>query len=123
MVPFPYIEVDFRIHGAASGGPMISGSHVVGINCTEWPENLDHPPGPGFGARSCCLIDAFLDNVVLPSELLARRVTFDELVSAGVLNVVSYQPRIERGPFRGRLVDLTMPAFAPYPRIEIEQYF
>jgi hypothetical protein len=123
MVPFPYMEVNFRIHGAASGGPMISGSHVVGINCTECSENLDHPPGPGFGARSCCLVDAFLDNVILPSESLARRVTFDELVSAGVLNVVSYQPRTERGPLQGRLVDLTMPAFAPYPRIEIEQYF
>ena len=123
MVPFPYIEVDFRIHGAASGGPIISASHVVGINCTEWPENLDHPPGPGFGAQSRCLVDAFLDNIVLPSESLPRRVTFNELVRAGALNVENYSPRMENEPLLGVLIDLTMPAFVPYPRIELEQYF
>jgi hypothetical protein len=123
MVPFPYIEVDFRIHGAASGGPIVFGSHVVGVNCTEWPENLDHPPGPGFGAQSCCLVDAYLDNIVLPSESLPRRVTFDELICAGALNVENYSPRTENGPLQGQLIDLTMSASTPYPHIELEQYF
>jgi hypothetical protein len=123
MVPFPYIEVDFRIHGAASGGPIISGRYVAGINCTEWPQNLDHPPGPGFGAQSCCLADAYLDNIILPSESFPRRVSFDELVCAGALNVENYSPRTEKGSPQGQLIDLTMPASAPYPRIELEQYF
>jgi hypothetical protein len=123
MMPFPYIEVDCRIHGAASGGPIICGSYVAGINCTECSDNLDHPPGPGFGAQSICLIDAFLDDVVLPSETSPRRVTFDELVRAGVLNVDSYSPRGESRPTKGQLVDLTMPASVPYPAIELEQYF
>lgn len=123
MVPFPYIEVNFRIHGAASGGPITCGSYVAGVNCTEWPENLDHPPGPGYGAQSICLIDAFLDNVVLPNESLPRRVTFDELVRAGVLNVENYSPRAADRPIQGRLLDLTMPASVPYPSIELEQYF
>lgn len=123
MVPFPYIEVDFRIHGAASGGPIISGKYVSGVNCTEWPENLDHPPGPGFGAQSLCLRDAFLDNVALPSEFSPRRVTFDDLVRADVLNVENYSSRAEGASLRGQLIDLTMPATIPYPRIELEQYF
>jgi hypothetical protein len=123
MVPFPYIEVNFRIHGAASGGPIISGSNVVGINCTEWPENLDHPPGPGYGAQSCCLTSAYLDNIVLPNERVPRRVTFDELVRAGALNVARYSPPTDAGLLRGQLIDLTMPASTPYPRIELEQYF
>jgi hypothetical protein len=109
--------------GAASGGPIISGRYVVGINCTEWPENLDHPPGPGFGAQSLCLIDAFLDNIVLPSESLPRRVKFGELVRTGALNVENYSERTENGSLQGRLIDLTMPASVPYPRIELEQYF
>jgi hypothetical protein len=123
MVPYPYIEVDFRIHGAASGGPILSGGYAVGINCTEWPENLDHPPGPGFGAQSRCLMDAFLDNVVLPSETSPRRVTFSELVHSRSLNVENYLPSNESVSPRGSLVDLTMPVSVPYPRIEIVQYF
>ena len=122
MMPFPYIEVDCRIHGAASGGPIICGAYVVGVNCTECSDNLDHPPGPGFGTQSIGLIDAFLDNIVLPSEEMPRRVSFDELVRAGVLNVDGYLPRPESHA-KGRLVDLTMPASAAYPAIELEQYF
>jgi hypothetical protein len=49
MIPFPYLEVDCRIHGAASGGPICtSGGNVVGVNCTEFPDNIDHPPGAGL---------------------------------------------------------------------------
>lgn len=123
MLPFPYIEVDFRIHGAASGGPIICGSYIVGINCTEWPENLDHPPGPGFGVQSLCLADAFLDNVVLPSESSPRRVTFNELVCAGVINVQGYSAPSETALEKGQLVDMTMAATVPFPRVELEQYF
>jgi hypothetical protein len=107
MVPFPYVEVDFRIHGAASGGPILFDGRAVGINCTEWPENLDHPPGPGFGAQTSCLVDAFLDNIILPSETSPRRVTFDELVRAGCLNVESYSPARENKSLHGVLVDFS----------------
>lgn len=123
MLPFPYIEVDFRIHGAASGGPIICGSYIVGINCTELRENLDHPPGPGFGVQSRCLADAFLDNVVLPTESSPRRVTFNELVCAGVINVQGHSPPSETAPEKGQLVDLTMAPTVPLPRIELEQCF
>jgi len=122
MIPYPYLQVDFRIHGAASGGPVLSGRHVVGINCTEWPANIDHPPGPGFGAQSRCLGGAFLDDVVLPGETTPRRVTFEELVRAGCINVVDYTPRNPDEPLRGNLVRLDMPIWAPPPAIEVEMY-
>ena len=120
MMPFPYLQVDFRIHGAASGGPILVGSHVVGINCTEWPQNIDHPPGPGFGAQSCCIADAFLDDVVLPGETVQRRVTFDELVRSGCINVDGYAPKNNDEARSGSLVRLDMPATAAPPRVEIE---
>jgi hypothetical protein len=122
MAPFPYLQVDFRIHGAASGGPILSGTHVVGINCTEYPMNIDHPPGPGFGVQSRCLADAFLDDVVLPDETAPRRVPFDELVRAGCINVACYTPRNPEQPVRGMLVRLDMPPTAKPPAIELEFY-
>ena len=122
MVPYPYLEVDFRIHGAASGGPILSGSHVVGINCTEWPANIDHRPGPGFGAQSRCLRDAFLDDVVLPGETTPRRVTFEELVCTRCINVEGYRSKDITEPLRGALVRLDMPVTAPPPTVEIEMY-
>jgi hypothetical protein len=118
---FPYLEVDFRIHGAASGGPILSGPHVVGINCTEY-RNLDHPPGPGFGVQSRCLADAFLDNIVLLDETAPRRVTFDELVRAGVINVDGYAPRNPAAPSRGSLVHIDIAPTAKTPAIEYEMY-
>jgi hypothetical protein len=122
MAPFPYLQVDFRIHGAASGGPILSGPHVVGINCTEWPANIDHPPGPGFGVQSRCLADAFLDDVILPGETVPRRVTFHELVEAGCINVEGYVPQEKAAPLRGTLVRLDMPATARPPAVEVETY-
>ena len=81
MIPFPYMQVDFRIHGAASGGPIISaGGGVIGVNCTE-----NAPDGPGFGVQIRCLQDAFIDDSVLFGETVPRRITFAELVSAGVV--------------------------------------
>jgi hypothetical protein len=123
MVPFPYIESDFRIHAAASGGPILSDRYVVGINSTELPKNLDHPPGPSFGAQSCCLVDAFLDNIVLPTESVPRRVAFDELVQTRSIIVENYAPLEASRTSKGALIDLTMPVSVPYPRIEVEQYF
>jgi Trypsin-like peptidase domain len=90
MVPFPYLEVNCRIHGAASGGPIAqAGGGVVGVNCTELSKTLDHPPGPGFGAQIRCLQDAFIDDASLSGEN-SRRVTFDELVHAGRIVVANY---------------------------------
>ena len=120
-MPFPFLQVDFRIHGAASGGPILSGGHVVGVNCSEY-ENIDHPPGPGFGAQSKCLADSFLDDIVLPSENSPRRVTFDELVRAGCINVQSYIVRNHNASARGRLIQLNLPVTAAAPAIEIEMY-
>jgi hypothetical protein len=120
-IPFPYLQVDFRIHGAASGGPILSDSYVVGINCSEYV-NIDHPPGPGFGTQSRCLADAFLDHVVLPTENVPRRVTFDELVRAGCINVDNYVSRNPNEPLRGTLIQFDVPTTAPPPAIEIEMY-
>jgi hypothetical protein len=119
MVPFPYLQVDFRIHGAASGGPILVGSHAVGINCTEYSQNVDHPPGPGFGVQSRCLAEAFLDDVVLPGEGIPRRVTFDELVRAGCINVAGYTPRNHNEPAHGMVVRFEMPVSAVPPAVEI----
>jgi hypothetical protein len=82
-VPYPYLQVDFRIHRGASGGPIIADGRVIGINCTEWPCNIDHPPGPGFGAQSKCLADAYLNDVLLSGESAPRRVTLDEMIKVG----------------------------------------
>jgi len=122
IMPFPYLQVGFRIHGAASGGPILSGGHVIGINCTELQENIDHPPGPGFGAQSRCVDGAFLDQIVLPGESTPRCVTFDELVRAGCINVANYTLRNPSDQPKGKLVQLHMRVTAPLPAIEIEAY-
>jgi hypothetical protein len=121
-MPFPYLQMDLRIHGAASGGPILTGGHVVGINCSEYT-NMDHPPGPAFGTQSHCLGDAFLDDIVLPTESSPRRVTFDELVRAGCINVIGHSPNGNDHPPRGTLVSLIdiLPT-APPPAIEIAVY-
>jgi hypothetical protein len=121
-MPFPYLQVDLRIHGAASGGPILWGGHVVGINCSEY-NNIDHPPGPAFGTQSCCLADAFLDDIVLPTESSPRRVTFDELVRAGCINVVGHATNGNRRPAKGTLISLAnMLPTAAAPAIEIAIY-
>jgi hypothetical protein len=122
-MPFPYLEVDCRIHRAASGGPIIAnGGNVVGINLSEY-ENIDYLPGPGFGAQIRCLRDAFIDDVALPGESIARRATFDELARAGCVGVKDYVARDRDEPFSGFLVRLDeMPATAPHPEISFVQY-
>ncbi len=120
-LPFPLLQVDMRIHGAASGGPIFSDGHVVGVNCSEYV-NIDHPPGPAFGTQSNCLTDGYLDDVVLPGENVPRRVTFDELVSTGCIIVKDYMPKRPAGSMRGRLFRLAYPITAPLPVIEIGVY-
>jgi Trypsin-like peptidase domain len=124
IMPFPYLEVDCRIHGGASGGPIIAnGRNVVGINCRELAENIDHPPGPGFGAQIRCLRDAFIDDAMLLGESIARRVAFDELVRAGCVGVEDYVASDRDQPSSGFLVRLDeIPATAPHPEISFFQY-
>ncbi len=87
MVPYPYFHANFRIHGGASGGPVlvVNGS-VIGVNCTELK-----PDGPGFGAQIRCLQNAFIDDAIMPNEDIPRQVTFSELVSAGVVPITDFQ--------------------------------
>lgn len=123
VMPFPYLQVDFRIHGAASGGPIFNDDgRVVGVNCTEWPDNIDHPVGPGFGAQIRCLKDAFIDDVVPLEGGCPRRMTFDELVRSGSISVADYLPRDADAPLSGSVLRLDMPTAAKPPEIEVTQY-
>ncbi len=124
MIPFPYIEVDCRIHGAASGGPIVANAaRVVGVNCTEWPINIDHPPGPGFGVQIQCLSEAFIGGATLAGEKVPRRVTFDELVRAGSIDISGYVARGPAEPSSGFLVRLDeILALAERPQISVIQY-
>ncbi len=115
-LPFPYLQVSTRIHGGASGGPIIGNGRVVGINCSELAMNVDHAPGPGFGAQSRCLAEAYLDNVALPGEAVLRRVTFSEMAQARVLNAeLASEARVYESS--GRLVYPHMRPTAALPRI------
>lgn len=116
MLPFPYFQVDARIHGAASGGPMQVGNFVAGINCMELVGN---PPGPAYATQSRCVGEAFFDDVCLPGESQPRRVTFDELVAARALNVAGYKPRPPGSSESGRLVHFSIHATAPAPNLTI----
>lgn len=123
-VPFPYLEIDCRVHGGASGGPIAApDGAVVGVNCTEWPHNIDHPPGPAFGAQIRCLRDAFFDDGILSGEENPRRISFDELVLAGHVSVQGYVPRDPAQPFSGTLVRLDkILATARHPIMGFIQY-
>jgi hypothetical protein len=123
QMPFPYLQVDFRIHGAASGGPIFHAGRVVGANCSEWPMNIDHPPGPGFGAQIRCLKDAFIEDAVPLSGGGPRIMTFDELVRAGSISVANYVPRDTDAPLSGSVLRLDMPVTAPKPKICVSQYY
>jgi hypothetical protein len=125
MVPFPYLSVDCRIHGAASGGPLVAGAGtVVGINCTELDKTIDHPPGPGTAAQVKCLKDSYIDSGMLAGESVARRISFDELVRANFIRVDNYVAVGDRDePLSGSLVRLDeIPAIAPHPRVSFTQH-
>lgn len=85
LVPYPYMHVGFRIHGAASGGPVASDNAVVGVNCRYM-----EPDGPGVVAQIRNLQDSFIDDAVLSGESVPRRVYFSELVKAGAIKVLGY---------------------------------
>src|SRR5229473_2778103 len=90
----------------------------IGINCTEYVADVDHPAGPGFGAQSRCLTDAFLDDVVLPGESVSRRVTFHDLARAGCLSIADHAGATATGEPCGRLVFPHMPPTAARPALE-----
>ena len=122
MMPFPYIQVDCRIHGAASDGPMLAGAIVVGVNCTEYVQDEDHAAGPAFVAQTRCLSDAFLEDFVLPGEDRPRLVTFDEMVRACVVNVAGYVSRDANRSRNGRIVRPLMSYAAPQPAVDVQVY-
>jgi hypothetical protein len=122
LMPFPYLQVDFRIHGAASGGPIFNDGRVVAVNCTEWPENIDHPVGPGFGAQIRCLKDAFIEDVVPMEGGPPRRMSFDEFVRTGSISVANYLPRDADAPLSGSVLRLDMPTTAKRPEVEVSMY-
>jgi hypothetical protein len=118
-LPFPFVEVDLRMHGAASGGPIaVSGRGVVAVNCAELV-----PVGPAWGVQIQCLQDAFVDRCILAGETEPRRVGFAELVARGVVTARDFAPDTVP-PDPGYIVRLdTVPVAAPKPRLSIDQYF
>ncbi len=114
IIPYPYLQSDIRSYGGASGGPIFdSEGTVVGVNC-RWLE----PEGPEFGVQIQCLQDAFIDDAVLADEQVPRRVTFTELVSAGVVNVAGFT-NAATNIDAGRLVRLdVLPITARGPDVE-----
>lgn len=122
ILPFPYLSVDCRIHGAASGGPIVvSGGKVVGVNCTELTN--DQSPGPGYGVQIQCLRDAFIDDAMLINDSSPRRITFEELVDANCIRVDDFIGRSACPPAGGFSVRLDqIPVTAPRPRISLVQY-
>jgi hypothetical protein len=119
LVPYPFMHVGFHIHGAASGGPVHSSSlGVVGVNC-----RFMDPEGPGVVAQIRCLQNAFIDDMILLGETLQRRVTFAELVSAGVVTARDYAPNAVP-PQTGRLVRLdSVPITSLGPILKISVWF
>lgn len=117
LVPYPYIHVDFRIHHAASGGPVVGGDGtVIGVNC----RGMD-PAGPGVVAQIRCLQDAYIDDAVLAGEAEPRRVTFSELVAAGV--VIARDFAAGAVPLQsGRTVRLEAPVTARGPALKLSMY-
>lgn len=122
MLPFPYLCVDCRIHGAASGGPIvINGGKVIGINCTELRN--DESPGPGYGVQIQCLRGAFIEDAMLENESPSRRVTFDELVTANCIPVDDFIG-LACPPLGGHHVRLDQILItAPHPEISLVQYY
>jgi S1-C subfamily serine protease len=87
-MPHPFLHVDFRIHRAASGGPIFtSRGEVVGVNTSE----IEGEPGVAFGTQIRCLQDAYLDNAIPAAETTPRAVCFSELVSTGWLAIPDYR--------------------------------
>jgi hypothetical protein len=117
LVPYAYMHVDFRIHGAASGGPVVGpNGSVIGVNCRYM-----EPNGPGVTAQIRCLEGAYIDDVVLTREDTPRRITFSELVSAGAVKVTDYVPSAV-APQTGHTLRFTLPVTAPAPSLQMTLY-
>ena len=114
-MPHPCMQINFRIHGAASGGPVVGeDGFVIGINCTEWV-----PDGPGFVAQICCLQDAFIEDAALCKNKPPGKVTFRELISAGATVVRDYVP-YTRNSYPGHVIRLdNVPVIAQAPSLDI----
>jgi hypothetical protein len=115
-MPFPYIQANFVMHGAASGGPVFGDDGgVVGVNSTYVP-----PDGPSFIAQIRCLQDAFVERVMLSGA--APHVTFAELVTAHLIdspNFIASAIPHQLGMFIA-LDDVAITA--PPPALHIELY-
>jgi hypothetical protein len=122
VMPFPYIQVDFRMHGATSGGPIISDGRVIGVNCTEYAPYDDQDEPLAFGTQIRCLQDAYLESVIPLNEEKPRRVSFDELVRTGSMNVEHYLPREASEPFSGSVLRLDLPYTAQRPQVGFAVY-
>jgi hypothetical protein len=62
-IPHPHYEVDFRIHGAASGGPVFGPSgHAIGVNIREM---VGIGSGPAYVTSISLLEGAFIENASL----------------------------------------------------------
>jgi hypothetical protein len=110
VVPYPFSHVTCRIHGGASGGPVVGrDGAVVGVNCRYM-----EPHGPGVVAQIRCLQDSYLDQVVLQNETSPRRVTFAELIRAGGVHASAFE--VGSVPYQqGRLIrlDEVLPSAQP----------
>lgn len=113
LAPYPYMQVNFSIHGGASGGPVSAGAGVVGVNC-----RFLKPDGPGVIGQIRALQDSYIDYAVLSGESAPCRVSFAELVAAGVVTARGYVPNAVRTQ-SGRLVRLDrVPLTAKGPTLE-----
>jgi hypothetical protein len=116
MLPFPYMQVDFRMHGGTSGGPILADGKVIGVNCTEYAP-MDQEAALAFGTQIRCLRDAFLDDVIPLDQETSRRMSFDELVRTGTISIEGYVGRDENIPLQGATIRMNMPATAPAPQV------
>jgi hypothetical protein len=118
-VPYPHYRVNFRIHAAASGGPVFSsGGSVVGVNCKEM-----HGSNYGFAAQIRCLEGAFIDNASLETDGPLGRVTFSELVERDVIRVGGFLPRERTQAPSGRIVHLSLLPTAQEILVEVGLHF
>lgn len=122
LLPFPYLQVDFRMHGATSGGPIISSGRVIGVNCTEYAPHEDEDKPLAFGTQIRCLRDAFLEDVIPLDSEVPRRMSFDELVGTGSIDVAGYISREMSEPLTGSVMRLDLPCTAPSPKISFGIY-
>lgn len=121
MLPFPYLQVNFRMHGGTSGGPIIANGRVIGVNCSEYAPT-GQEAALAFGTQIRCLRDAFLDDVIPLGQETTRRMSFNELVRTGSIAMEAYAPRDESQPLRGSIIRMDMPATAPAPQVGFEIY-